>query len=260
MGKSAGPPTGYVSPQDQQGTHREGGFGNVGGQDVPNTPGVYQKAAEATAQANRPTQNSPFGTSSWTQDPTTGAWTQNTGFAPGMQSAFQGMQDQMSSLWGTPLDNGAGARDKAENAIYGRETARLDPQYAQREQAMNAQLANQGLAPGSTAATAMQGQFGRDRNDAYATAQREAIIGGGAEASRQQAMDLQARMAPLQGLQGLRALLQMYPFQPGANYLAAVQAENDYKVADAAQRNQMYGDIIGGAATLGAAGIGAANK
>lgn len=226
---------------------------------APDAPD-YKGAAEATAKGNRPNQYTPFGSSTWTQDPS-GAWTQNTSLAPGMQGAMSGMQGQLSSAWGTPLDNGAQARDRAEGAIYGRETSRLDPQWQQREQGMNASLANQGLDPGSAAATATRDQFGRARNDAYQQAQYGAITGGGEEASRQQSMDLQSRMAPLQGLQGLRSMMQMPGFQPGANYLAAAGMQGQYGLDSTQMNNQGQADYWSGlmsalkaGATAGAGG------
>lgn len=230
--------------------------GGKKGNDAPPPPD-YKGAAEATAQANRPTQNTPFGSVSWTHD-ANGNWTQNTNVAPGMQGAMSGMQGQLSNAWNIPLDTGAQARDRAEGAIYGRETSRLDPQFARREQAMNASLANQGLAPGSAAATATRDQFGRDRNDAYQQAQYGAITGGGAEASRQQAMDLQSRMAPLQGMAGLRSLLQMPGFQPGANYLAAAGMQGQYGLDATQMQNQAQADYWQGLMNLAGAGARAA--
>lgn len=230
--------------------------GGKKGEDAPPPPD-YKGAAEATGQQNRPNQYTPFGSTTWSTGPD-GRPVQTTGVSEGMQGAMNGMQGQLSSAWSSPLDNGGQARDRAENAIYGRETARLDPQFAQREQAMNAQLANQGLAPGSSAATAMQGQFGRDRNDAYSTAQQQAIMGGGAEASRQQAMDINARMAPMQGLQGLQQLLHMPGFQPGANYLAAAGMQGQYGLDATQMKNQSQADYWKGLTGLGAAGIGMA--
>lgn len=55
------------------------------------------------------------------------------------------------------------ARDNA----YGYATSRLDPQWDQRQQQLETQLANQGLDRNSTAYRTAMGDFGRDRNDAY---------------------------------------------------------------------------------------------
>jgi hypothetical protein len=218
------------------------GGGKKGGADpMPD----YKGAAEATGRENRPNQYTPFASTQWTTGPD-GRPVQTTGLAPGMQGAMTGMQGQLSSAWGTPLDTGAQARDRAENAIYGREASRLDPMWQQREQGMNASLANQGLDPGSAAAQATRDQFGRARNDAYQQAQYGAITGGGQEASRQQAMDLQSRMAPLQGMAGLRSLMQMPGFQPGANYLAAAGMQGQYQLGSKELQNQAMADYWNG--------------
>ena len=95
-------------------------------------------AAEATGRENRPNQATPFASLNWTTGPD-GRPMQTTSVAPGMQGAMTGMQNQLSGAWGTPLDTGAQARDRAENAIYGREASRLDPIWQQREQGMNAE-------------------------------------------------------------------------------------------------------------------------
>src|SRR5256885_5231983 len=95
-------------------------------------PPDYKGAAEATGQQNRPNQATPFASSSWTTGPD-GRPMQTTSLAPEMQGAMSGMQGQLSGAWGTPLDNGATARTNAENAIYGQEASRLDPQWNMRE-------------------------------------------------------------------------------------------------------------------------------
>jgi hypothetical protein len=160
--------------------------GKKGGEAPP--PPDYQGAAEATGRENRPNQYTPFGSTTWTTGPD-GRPVQTTGLAPGLQGAIGGMQGQLSNAWNIPLDTGAQARDRAEGAIYGRETSRLDPMFAQREQTMNASLANQGLDPGSAAAQTTRDQFGRDRNDAYQQAQYDywqglmGLAGAGARAA-----------------------------------------------------------------------------
>jgi surface antigen len=84
-------------------------------------------------------------------------------------------------------------RQRAEDALYNRSIARLDPQWGQRESELRTQLANQGVDPGSDAYNQLYGNFSRGRNDAYSSAMNDAISGGGAEAQRQFGMDLAAR-------------------------------------------------------------------
>lgn len=83
--------------------------------------------------------------------------------------------------------------DEAGDAIYGRATSRLDPQWEQRASDMETKLWNQGLRPGDEAYDRAQGDFDRARNDAYEQAQYGATIGAGQEAGRMYGMDLGTR-------------------------------------------------------------------
>jgi len=81
--------------------------------DAPDYSGVAnQQAAQAKAawdaqlQANRPTQTNQFGSSSWTQDPTTGQWTQSTQLNQPQQDIFnqqQANQQQLANMGGGML-------------------------------------------------------------------------------------------------------------------------------------------------------------
>lgn len=193
-------------------------MGHVG-KSAPAPPDFGALANQQTEQ-NRPNQATPFGGTSWGTGPD-GRPTQSTNFSPGLQPGVDSLQGQFNAANATPLDNGAQARDKAESAIYGRETARLDPMWNQKASELNASLANRGLDPASEAGGNELGAFGRSRNDAYTSALQEAIMGGGQEASRQQNLDLNARAAPLQGLAGLRSLLQMPGYGQAGDMLGA---------------------------------------
>jgi len=76
------------------------------------------------------------------------------------------------------------ARQQAIDAIYGQYTSRLDPQFQQSQTELETRLANQGIGVGSDAYDRAMESFGRTRNDAYQSAQYQAISGGGAEQSR----------------------------------------------------------------------------
>jgi hypothetical protein len=195
--------------------------------DTPDPPD-YRGAAEETAQANldllheqtranRPTQVTPFGTSSWTQDEA-GDWTQNVQLTPEQQQALSsqmGIQQGRSELAGNLMgrvgeefgdvmdwdkfnqyanvDQDTGAvRQRAEDALYGRATSRLDPQFAQRREQSEAALRNQGLRPGDEAYDTAMANLGREETDAYNQANFGSIIAGGGEAERQQGMSTQA--------------------------------------------------------------------
>jgi hypothetical protein len=248
---SAPGPSGYVDPANPGG-HWEGGDPwNNDRKWVPNQPSVFQNAADAQARANRPNQNTPYASSGWTKDPKTGEWTQNVGFNPALSGANSEMQDQLTAAWSNPLDNGQQARQHAEDALYGRETSRLDPMWQQRQHDFETQLANQGIDPNSAAGQQAHGNFDRGRNDAYSTAMQDAIGAGGQEASRQQQMDLTSRMAPLMGMHGMQALLQMPQFQQGPQYLAAAMADTQARQQQDAQSNAWWADLFSGLSGLG---------
>ena len=90
------------------------------------------------------------------------------------------------------------ARQQAEDAIYGRATSRLDPQWEQRSSQMEAKLAAQGLRPGDKAYDQAMENMGRERTDAYQQAQYGSIMGGGQEATRTVGMQREGRAQDLQ--------------------------------------------------------------
>ena len=185
---------------------------------VPDYTALAEKTAAGNAanlaaqtQANRPNQHGPFGTVQWSQD-ANGNWTQNTtlnggdqanlnlsrnlfGNSAGMLDSLMSRADSMfapqfdkSAL--TPIGSGEDARNRAESALFGRATARLDPMWNKREDQMRTQLLNQGLDPSSEAYKNAMNDLSMQRNDAYSSAMNDAIINGGNEASRLFGMDV----------------------------------------------------------------------
>lgn len=90
-------------------------------------------------------------------------------------------------------DNFSAERGRQEDALYARNTSRLDPQWEQRQAALESQLTNQGFMRGTEAWNQAMDSMGRDRNDAYAGARNDSILAGGEEQSRLFANALQAR-------------------------------------------------------------------
>lgn len=113
-------------------------------------------------------------------------------------------------------------RQQVENALYARDTSRLDPQYQQQENQLRSSLLNRGLTEGSPAWNAEMANFGQQKNDAYSTARNDAITMGGNEEAQQ-----------LQSALGIR--------QQGVNELGA--AGNAYGGATGAL-SQMLGQGI----------------
>lgn len=100
-------------------------------------------------------------------------------------------------LSGLPAIPGAndfsGERQRVEDAVYGRATSDLDPQYQQREDATRTRLLNSGNTEGSEAWRNEMGNFERERQGAYDQARNSAILAGGNEQSRLLADALSAR-------------------------------------------------------------------
>jgi hypothetical protein len=168
--------------------------------------------------SDRPDQYNPFSSVGWTNeqviDPATGEpvnkWTQNQTFTPGVQNVIDQQLSQMggrgqlgagmmnriqSEMGGAPdwaqfgqaqgLDyDPSQIRQGAEDAAYKRSTNRLDPQYAQQEQAMEVKLRNQGLRPGDEAYNASMSNFTTGKTDAYEQARLGASATGMQEAGQ----------------------------------------------------------------------------
>jgi len=149
---------------------------------------------------------------------TEGGWVQNIQLSPEQQAALDqqlaitqgrselagGLMERVQDEFGDVMDwsqfNEIGAgieggdyyNQEAEDALYARATSRLDPRYAQKREATESQLRNQGLRPGDEAYENAMANLGREEEDAYQQAATQATIGAGAEGSRMQGMDVAA--------------------------------------------------------------------
>lgn len=197
---------------------------------VPAAPD-YTGAAKATAEgdlqmarealkANRPNQTTPWGTSTWTQNPD-GTWAQNISLDPVTQGALDnqqliqsGMSGQalrmlpsVSSAVGSPFDMssipdmpdlGFGAVDQIRDSVMGRMNPLLDRRRTQIEN----KLATQGITQGSEAWKNAQMDLGFAENDAYSQALQQAMSAYDTLTSRQ----MQGRAQQLQEQAWLRRL------------------------------------------------------
>ena len=107
------------------------------------------------------------------------------------------------------------ARQRVEDALYGRSTSRLDPEWTIRQNQLENQLANQGLRPGMEAYDAEKAKLERARTDAYQQARAGAIEAGGSEQARLFGLGLGARQqavgeATTQGQFGANSQQQAY--------------------------------------------------
>lgn len=200
--------------------------------------------------ANRPDQSTPFASSGWTKGPD-GQWHQSVGFGGPMAGAARTLQNQFAQGLNSPLQTGDQARNQAISAMYGQATSRLNPEWSQRAEQLNSQLANQGLDPNSQAYRTAQQQFGQQRNDAYNSALNSAIGNGNQAQALTFAQNLEARREPLQELGGLQGFLNMPGFNAAGRAdplqaLAAAIASGNYNLNAWQGQNQAQGDAMGG--------------
>ena len=187
-------------------------------------------AAREQTRANRPDQTNPFGTSNWTEGPN-GQWSQNLSFNPQMQGAA----DSLMTQWGQNAANGYGtgwdAFGQARDAALGTSRAQLDPMWAQRDQALRSQMANQGLDPNSQIAVTQSQTLGDQRGRDYQGAANAATSQGFAAQGQMFNQNRQAWIDPLNALTGMNGLLQM-PNVPGAGDYQVGQAQDQKAGAD----------------------------
>jgi len=211
-----------------------------------------------------------------------GDWQMNLELPPDVLAALQAQQriglgrsemgEQMLGSAGEDLQRGINwgglpevtggedARNAAEQALFGRYQSRLDPQWQQGGADLENKLMQQGLDPGTEAFTRAMGDFYRGKNDAYQTAMRESVTGGGAEASRQYQLDAANRARALQeqyqqqygGINALNAFLQgqqvQMPQFPGFSQAGQAQAPQYLQAANLQNQAalQQYGLNQGG--------------
>ena len=182
-------------------------------------------AIRAGAALNRVNQVNPFGSTTYTQDPSNpDRYTQTTTLSGNQQRILEqgegnqidlgrianmrlgqvgdqggftldGLPSRVNSVGtsnfvrdvGLPSDQ---ARTRAEDTLYRSATRQLDPQFQQREDQTRTRLLNAGIREGSEAWNNEMAALERDRQAAYGDARDRAIMAGGAEASRSLSDDL----------------------------------------------------------------------
>lgn len=182
--------------------------------------------------------------------------------AIGRIDAATGQPLTMESLLASAGGTGDG-RQGVEDAMYGRSTSRLDPQFERSDRALATKLANMGITMGSEAWNQAMDQAGRTRNDAYSTARADAIAAGGSEQSRLFGLGMALRNQPINEATALMSGGQVSvpqfaaPGQAGVapvDYSGQVAAQYGAQ-SQAAQQNQQ--NWMNGLFGLGSAAIGA---
>jgi hypothetical protein len=137
-----------------------------------NAQGNLGGALQATA-ANRINQQTPYGSLSYQQTGTDAQgnpiWSANQQLSPELQQLTQSSLAGLQASQANPM-TGINPGDTYSNAIM----QRLAPQQSQAREALDAQLANQGIMPGSEAYNRAKVLQGQTQNDALTSA----IVGG----------------------------------------------------------------------------------
>lgn len=189
--------------------------------------------AQAQAYLNQVNQSTPFGSLTYTPTGQTNPqgipqMQANVTLSPQQQAIANLEQGNTQALLGaagpeinrinnlisTPFDLSsvgqaptadANARQQATNAYYGLETANLDPMYAEKQRALNTQLANQGFVQGDQGYTTAQGDLHRQQALDYQNAMNNAITNGGNYEQQQFGMGQAAYQQALQNYMQSRA-------------------------------------------------------
>lgn len=111
----------------------------------------------------------------------------------GLNAKYSALGNQLNQ------NQAANAQQQGQDAAYRSQTQYLDPQFAQRQEGLEAKLAAQGLAPGSQAYQNAMQQFGAERQQAYSNAANQAIMTG----SQLGAQNLQNQIAGISAQAGL---------------------------------------------------------
>ncbi len=211
-------------------------------------------AAIANNLMSHPNINTPLGSQTWNQTGTADVnipglgnvslpqYSQTVQMSPEQQKLYNQQTGISSGLLGATNENlskpqdFSGVQGVADKA-YGAMTARLDPQWAQREQMQKTQLANQGLTAGGEAYDNAMRDFNQGRNDAY----QQANLGAIQTMPQTLQMANTIRDQPLNELNAFRSGSQvnMPQFQPsqypgtasGPNTLGATQQQASWQQA-----------------------------
>ncbi len=268
------------------------------GGSAPAPPDPYQVSGAQTqsnretalinAALNRMNTNTPLGSQTFRQtgvDPTTGVpiYEQNIQLSPEQQQLYNqqtqqnlqlgniagGMMDQVADAYGSPLDTNMDAyRQQAQDAIYDRNAAYLDPQFERGEESVRARLANQGIVEGSEAFKNAMDDFSRGKEMAYRQARNDAITGGSAERAQNMQELFALRNQPLNEFNALRtaapvqmpnfsspASVTMNPTDLSGNVYRTYGGQVDIYNANQAGNNALMGGLFNLGGALGSAYI-----
>ena len=231
------------------------------------------KAAQAATAANRVNQYTPYGALNYSQTGTDSQgnpiWSATQSVNSALQPAVDASLSNVSSQYANPFTGGnlpsygINPGQTYSDAIM----QRLQPQQQHQSEMSDAQLANQGIMPGSEAYNNAKRLLGQTQNDQLTSA----IVGGmntGLQANQQQygqnLTNYNNTLANAQGIKSLATPNYINPAQQqttaGADTLGATNAQytnqlNAYNAQQANNTNQLGGLLgLGGMAMLAPTG------
>lgn len=243
--------------------------------------GINSAAAQQTAELNRVNQYTPYGTSTYTQDPNNpNTWTQATTLSPTEQNLLTQQQAgsaAANNIGNAQLGAASGALSTPINTDYNNvrdqyissQMGLLQPQLTQSREVLQSQLQNQGVPQGSTAWNNAMRSYNNQVSSQYANILSNAQTGVGNAIQQQESL----RDQPINEVNALRSMGQVT--QPSftnvpqatvgstntSNYysLQAQAAENAYN-QNVQSTSSMLGGIGSLAGSLGSAAIIASDR
>lgn len=160
---------------------------------------------------------------------------------------------KIGGLLGTNVDLSTATEDKI--AELGRK--RLDPQFAQSEEALRTRLANQGLQPGSAAWEAEMRRFSEGRNDAYNNLYLSGRAQGAQEALAERNQPINEITALLSGSQVSQPnfIPTNMPTIPTTDVAGLINTNYQQQQQNYQSGVQQQNALMGGLFGLGAAGV-----
>jgi hypothetical protein len=210
--------------------------------------------AQQALSANRVNQNTAYGGLNYQQTGTdqygNPTYTANQTLAPEFQNTFSNLAQNAQTASQTPLDTGMASWDKATSLI----NERLQPQIQRQNEASDAQLANQGIMPGSQAYTTAKTLLAQQQNDLNTQTQLAGLQ------AQKQFFDqgVTAQNLPLAQLGAFKtATTPSYvsPYQQaavaGPDYLSAYGLQNQNNIAQQNMQTNQSNAMLNGLGGLG---------
>ncbi len=237
--------------------------------DAPDSP-EYIGQAMNQSRSQMTSQYTPYGSQTYSADPSTpSGYRSDITLAPQAQGTLdsqmalsRGLADTanqrlpaLQEHYSKPMQ--MSSVPAIADASYQAQTARLDPQWNQREAAERTRLSNMGLASGGEAYGNNMRDFNQGRNDAYSQARLGAI----ATMPQTYQLESAAYNQPLNTINALRSGGQIQNPQfgqtPTTQYLNAANAQGQYDINRYGIQQGGQNNMMGGLFGLGSAAISA---